>query len=152
MAEVNENRPPLPPSPARRGWAIAAIFAVVFAGAATWFWTLRGDESAQANANGVRSTLHLDTFVLNLADAEQRSYLRIGIDLGLSHEMRRSETLPIAELRDTILTVLAQSRADDLLTANGKSQLKDDLLHALQQRAPELGIQEVYFTEFLIQR
>ena len=48
--------------------------------------------------------------------------------------------------------VLAQSRVDELLTAKGKTKLKEDLLHALQERIPALEVEEVYFTEFLIQR
>lgn len=108
-----------------------------------------GGSGAEGRVNG---TLHLETFVLNLGDLEQRSYLRVGIDLGLSHEIARGENAPVGEVRDTILGVLAQSRVDDLLTAKGKLKLKDDLLHALQERIPRLGVEEVYFTEFLIQR
>jgi flagellar basal body-associated protein FliL len=59
---------------------------------------------------------------------------------------------PVAEVRDTILGVLAQARVDELLTAEGKAKLKEDLLHALQERLPGLAVEEVYFTEFLIQR
>ena len=55
-------------------------------------------------------------------------------------------------MRDTILGVLAEAKVDDLMTAPGKTQLKENLLHALQARVPELGVEEVYFTEFLIQR
>jgi flagellar basal body-associated protein FliL len=114
----------------------------------------RSSDSAQASdAATVRSTMHLETFVLNLADAEQRSYLRIGIDLGLNQAAKQSEaSAPVAEIRDTILTVLSQAKLDDLLTAPGKAKLKTDLLHALQERMPQLGVEEVYFTEFLIQR
>ena len=97
-------------------------------------------------------TLHLETFVLNLADPQQRSYLRVGIDLGLSHEIGRGENAPVAEVRDTILGVLAQCRVEDLQIAAGKTKLKEDLLRALQARLPGLGVEEVYFTEFLIQR
>ena len=96
--------------------------------------------------------MHLETFVMNLADTDQRSYLRVGIDLGLHNEPKRSEALPVAKVRDTILGVLAVAKVDDLLTSAGKNQLKQDVLHALQTRIPELGVEEVYFTEFLIQR
>ena len=58
----------------------------------------------------------------------------------------------VAEVRDTILSVLSEARVDDLLTAKGKAKLKQDLLQALQQRVPELAVEDVYFTEFLIQR
>ncbi len=58
----------------------------------------------------------------------------------------------MAEVRDTILTVLSQAKLGDLMSAAGKAKLKQDLLHALQERLPRLGVDEVYFTEFLIQR
>jgi len=119
-----------------------------------WFWTSHGSELAQAHSpNPAQSTLHLETFVLNLADANQRAYLRVGIDLGLNQEAKRAEeTVPVAEVRDTILSVLGDARVDNLMTSAGKAKLKQDLLRALRERVPELGVEEVYFTEFLIQR
>jgi flagellar basal body-associated protein FliL len=124
------------------------------AGLGFWFWNSNQKiRSAEASRDAtVQSTLHLETFVLNLADTDQKSYLRVGIDLGLSREIQRDENPPIAQVRDTILAVLSEARADDLMTAAGKSKLKQDLLQALRERAPQLDVQEVYFTEFLIQR
>ena len=103
----------------------------------------------------MKGTLHLETFVLNLADPDQRSYLRVGIDLGLGREIGKAnvrDALPVAEVRDTILGVLSRCRVDEVLTEAGKTKLKADLLHALQERMPGLEVEEVYFTEFLIQR
>jgi len=121
-------------------------------------WMLRGrvqSEAAVTPANQVKSVLHLETFVLNLADPNERAYLRVGIDLGLTTEFQaneRSPNPPVALLRDTILGVLSLAKPQDLTTPQGKSKLKDDLLRALRERAPALGVQEVYFTEFLVQR
>jgi flagellar basal body-associated protein FliL len=134
-----------------RGLAVV-IPVLILAGVGIWYWANRGAEAAN-EAPRVRSTLHLETFVLNLADTDQRSYLRVGIDLGLTQEAKHGEELaPMAEVRDTILTVLAEAKLNDLMTAVGKTKLKQDLLHALQERVPRLGVDEVYFTEFLIQR
>lgn len=121
---------------------------------ALWYWIGRGSEPAQAGADvPVHSTLHLETFVLNLADADQRAYLRVGIDLGLNQDAKTvAERVPVAQVRDTILGVLGDARVQDLLTSGGKAKLKQDILHALQERVPLLGAEEVYFTEFLIQR
>jgi flagellar basal body-associated protein FliL len=135
-----------------RGLGVAVLL-LVLAGVGIWFWTSRGAEPAPEQATKVRSTLHLETFVLNLADTDQRSYLRVGVDLGLNREAKHGEELaPVAEVRDTILGVLAEAKVDELMTAAGKSKLKENLLHALQQRVPQMGVGEVYFTEFLIQR
>jgi flagellar basal body-associated protein FliL len=119
-----------------------------------WFWSTRGTQpgNSAGEASQVKSTLHLESFVLNLADPGQRSYLRVGIDLGLSRQMGKGENAPLGPVRDTILSALGQSQADDLVTAKGKAKLKENLLHALQERVPGLGVEEVYFTEFLIQR
>jgi flagellar protein FliL len=119
-----------------------------------WFSIHRdGEAAAQASdATRIVSTLHLDTFVLNLADADQRSYLRVGIDLGLNRELKREEPTPIAQVRDAILSVLAEGKVDELMTPAGKTKLKENLLRALKEHVPQLGVEEVYFTEFLIQR
>jgi flagellar basal body-associated protein FliL len=142
------------PAAKKRGKFGFVVVVLLLAGAGVWFFIFRKDPSAaEAGAQPqVRSTLHLDTFVLNLSDPDQRSYLRVGIDLGLNREEKRGEVAPIAEVRDTILGVLAQGKVDELLTATGKTKLKQELLAALQQRLPQLGVEEVYFTEFLIQR
>jgi len=121
-------------------------------------WMLRGrvqTEAAATHTSQVKSVLHLETFVLNLADPDERAYLRVGIDLGLTTDLQaneRSGNPPIALLRDTILGVLALAKPQDLVTPQGKTRLKDDLLRALRERAPALGVEEVYFTEFLVQR
>lgn len=141
------------PPARKRGWLFLIFPIVILAGAGLWLRVAHGSEAASAGDEKVRSTVHLDTFVLNLADTDQRSYLRVGIDLGLNHETKHGEEpVPVAEVRDTILGALGGAKVDDLLTAPGKAKLKEDLLHALQQRMPEIGVEEIYFTEFLIQR
>jgi flagellar protein FliL len=130
------------------------VFLVAAAVVGVWFWSTRAGElsARESGASRIKATLHLETFVLNLADSDQRSYLRVGIDLGLSKEIKHGEEPPLAPVRDTILSVLTLAKGDELLTAKGKDALKADLLHALRERLPELGVEEVYFTEFLIQR
>jgi flagellar basal body-associated protein FliL len=126
---------------------------VGLAGLGIWFWISHEPEAVRATDDAVRSTLHLETFVLNLADINQRAYLRVGIDLGLNQDAKRAaEQVPMAEVRDTILNVLSDGKVDDLMTSGGKAKLKQEILHALQERVPRLGATEVYFTEFLVQR
>ena len=102
----------------------------------------------------VKAVLHLETFTVNMNDPEQKTYLRIGIDLGLG-KAAKSEgkgPAPTALVRDTILSILMAAKPDEVTTGEGKAQLKQRLLEALQQRAPELEVSEIYFTEFLMQR
>jgi flagellar basal body-associated protein FliL len=118
-----------------------AVLLPLLAGLAIGLWFLlrssSGESTAQAGPEThVQSTLHLDSFVLNLADADQRSYLRVGIDLGLNHELKRDEPVPVAQVRDAILAVLAEGKVDELMTPAGKTKLKENLLRTLKERVP----------------
>lgn len=143
-----------------RFWLFAAVgfllLALVVAGIA---WIVRGpsgvNDGASPETPNVRSTLHLDTFVINLADPEEKAYLRVGIDLGLSGELKAKSGQggpPVAQARDAILTVLSVYKPDELLTPAGKAKLKSEIVQRLQQQVPELGVREPYFTDFLVQR
>ncbi len=121
-----------------------------------WFWhrteTAQATEAEAANSE-VKSLLHLDSFVTNLNSTSGNGYLRVGIDLGLGMELKDSpaQATNISRVRDIILGVLATRSVEELLTPEGKTKLKDDLLNAIRERSPEIHCREVYFTEFLVQ-
>lgn len=136
-----------------RRWATLLALAVVLLAVGAWLLSQqRSGDGSSGDGSQVKSSVHLETFVVNLSDHDQRSYLRVGIDLGLGRQLGKGESAPLALVRDTILGVLAQCRTDELLTPQGKAKLKQDLLRALQEKAPALEVQEIYFNEFLIQR
>jgi flagellar protein FliL len=113
------------------------------------------DAGKDSHASQIKGVLHLDSFVVNLADTEENRFLRVGIDLGLGIPLSGKEGeggVPIARIRDCILVVLSTWRSDALLAPEGKQKLKDELLLALQDRVPELGVKEIYLTDFLVQR
>jgi flagellar FliL protein len=116
------------------------------------------DTGENSHAEQVKAVMHLESFVVNLADPEDNRFLRIGIDLGLENPPSAKEGkgeeggVPTARIRDCILAVLSTWHSDALLAPEGKQKLKDELVHALRARAPELGVKEVYFTDFLVQR
>jgi flagellar FliL protein len=111
-----------------------------------------------SRAPEVKAVLHLESFVVNLADPEENRFLRVGVDLGLENPLPAKEgkggegEVPTARVRDSILSVLSTWRSDDLLAAEGKQKLKEALVRELRKRVPELGVKEVYFTDFLVQR
>jgi flagellar basal body-associated protein FliL len=56
-------------------------------------------------------------------------------------------------MKDAIIRILSSKKADDLLTAEGKERLKDELLEGINEA---VGLEEppvvgVFFTEFIIQ-
>ena len=111
--------------------------------------------SAAAPTPEVNSVLALDSFVVNLQDPSGNGYLRVSMSLGLSvppKEDDKDKSAPyLPRLRDTILGVLGTRTVEELLTPDGKTKLKDDLLKGINASVPELQCKEVYFTEFLVQ-
>lgn len=152
-----------PQKSSRRIFLVLGLAIVVLAGIGGFLFLRRAkaatphteEDSAPAPAPvEVKAVLHLETFTVNMNDPEQKTYLRIGIDLGLSSAPKGEgkAPAPTALARDTILDILMAAKPEEVTSAEGKKQLKQHLLEALQQRAPELGVSEVYFTEFLMQR
>ncbi len=144
-------------TPKPKGKALKfVLLLLIVGGIAAGGWTIvraRAGKTQAPPEDKVVSVLHLDNFVVNLADTDSRSFLRIGIDLGLTHVVAgEKEAVPIAVVRDTIFSVLSVWKSEDLLTIEGKNKLKETLVQTLKDRAPELGVREVYFTEFLVQR
>jgi len=128
-------------------------------GAAWYIHSTRVQASdAPDNPNALPvGVIHLDSFIVNLADQAQITYLRVSIDLGVDKvpdvAKEGSQTgIPIASIRDAIISVLATRHSEELLTPEGKEKLKQDLIATLNQRVPELGVRDIYFTDFLVQR
>lgn len=132
-----------------------AVLAVIAVGA-FWFASKRHDAAADPAINSVKSVIHLDSFVVNLADPDQGAFLKIGIDLGVSTSLdgrsgdKSTPVLP--QIRDVILSVLTTWQSSGLLAADGKAKLKEQILNSLHQKVLAVPVKEIYFTEFLVQR
>jgi flagellar FliL protein len=114
------------------------------------------DHGRGSHAPQIKAVMHLEPFVVNLADAEENRFLRVGIDLGLESPLSakggKEGEVPTARIRDCILAVLSTWHSEALQAPDGKQKLKDELVRALRARVPELGLREIYFTDFLVQR
>ncbi len=135
---------------------MGAVALTVVGAAAAWFLLRPHRTEAKPEPTRITSVLPLEPFVVNLADEEPKVFLRVGIELGLAGAEKKAKEgkveEPTALVRDSILGVLMSKRSDDLVTADGKQKLKEELLRVLNNRAPELRVHEVYYTEFLLQR
>ncbi|HME12766.1 MAG TPA: flagellar basal body-associated FliL family protein [Candidatus Acidoferrum sp.] len=138
-----------------------AVLAVVGGGASAWFvmQRTRSAEAPRAESGMVpKYIVHLEGFTVNLADTEETHFLRVTMDLGIDRlpdgvqKDRAAAGMPVARIRDAVLSVLTVAHAVPLLTPEGKLQLKKSILDSLQRNVPELDVRDVYFTEFLVQR
>ena len=112
--------------------------------------------TVNADAPKPLAIVHLEPFVVNLADQNEKAYLRVGMDLGAEAVTKdrkseaREDSVPV--MRDAIISVLSTRHSADLFTAEGKQQLKADLLKELNARGAAGSVREIYFNEFLVQR
>ncbi len=99
----------------------------------------------------------IDPFVVNLADAGSRRYLRTSMKLELrkaaESEPLLTERMP--QVRDAILVLLSGKMSDQLLTSEGKTALRTELItllnKVLKKKKLKKPVKNLYFTEFLIQ-
>jgi flagellar FliL protein len=105
--------------------------------------------------------LVLDPLLVNLADQEESTYLRLSITLQVEDALEKKDAKAasdkggddaIAAVRDTALAVLGRQTANSLLAPSGKEDLKVELLKALNEHDPELKVKKILFTDFLVQR
>lgn len=104
-----------------------------------------------------QKVLHLDQFVVNLADPTSDAFLRVGIDIGVQSDSpaitaNGPDPAVVGLVRDTILKIITTRTSGDLLTPEGKDALKAMILAAIQKRDPSMGATAIYFTDFLVQR
>jgi len=128
----------------------------------TYFPPRAANSADQQKVSSARTVLPLESFTVNLADQEEGRFLRATLSLGVDGKLppltkadskeAEAGAVSMATIRDSILTVLAQCKSDELLTPGGKLKLKADLVNALNRDVPALQTREVYFTEFLVQR
>ncbi len=138
------------------------VLAILGGGGSAWFVLQHGRQieaaPLSASSSAPKYLLHLEGFTVNLADPEETHFLRVTVDLGVDHlppgttEDKSTAAIPVGRVRDAMLSVLTSCKADALLSTEGKALLKKRLVDVLQSQVPELGVREVYFTEFLVQR
>ncbi len=121
---------------------------------------------AEVVASATTHVLVLEPLLVNLADADGSSYLRISLMLRVVDAPDKKAAAPkeekgkdekgmneaVAPVRDTLLAVLGRQTSNGLLAADGKERLKTAMKVALAERNPDLKVADVYFTDFLVQR
>ncbi len=91
-------------------------------------------------------------FTVNLADVDQRRYLRATVQLGFDEKKLQKEMQKkVPEIRDLIIDVFRSKTVSEINTPEGTDKLRRELKMELNARLDSGEIREVYFTEFIIQ-
>ncbi|MEA3523186.1 MAG: flagellar basal body-associated protein FliL [Campylobacterota bacterium] len=94
----------------------------------------------------------LDTFTVNLLSESGRRYLKVQMNLELSGEELGAELdTRKAVIRDIIIRLLSSKSLEEISTSKGKEKLKDQIVDQLNMRLSDGQVNNVYFTEFVVQ-
>ena len=111
-----------------------------------------GEANALAN---VKSVIGLDAFLVNLADTESPRFVKVTFRLGLDRpklgEEYAKDPVILAATRDRIISLLSTKKAEELLTLEGKEQLRTEIRQRLSGVYPEGKVVEVYIIDFVVQ-
>jgi len=102
----------------------------------------------------VKNIIELQPFIINLADTEQARYLRLTVSLGVGGEKDAGEKpnpLFITRIRNALLAVLQNKKSDEVLSVEGKSKLRKELLSAAQAASEDPEVSAIYITDFIVQ-
>lgn len=104
----------------------------------------------------VKHIIELTPFVVNLADQDEARYLRLSLSLGVGGEEGEAESekpdpLFTTRVRNAMLAVLTSRTSAEVLTSDGKTQLRRDLLRAARAASKEPKVEAIYITEFIVQ-
>lgn len=125
-------------------------------GAAAWFFTQSGEPAGEAKQEAPKPPVYLplDTFTVNLQDDAQ--YMQIDITLQVADQAEADAIkLHMPRVRSRLLALLSSKYADNLVTAEDKQKLAQEIRAQVKQPFDPKGkpqqVDDVLFTSFVIQ-
>jgi flagellar FliL protein len=130
------------------------------------FWGFKyykGSKPAEAPKPGkeetkkseMKSTLHLEPFLVNLADKDSVRFVKVTFQLGLADEALgeelSKEPVVLAAARDAIISLLSSKTAEEILSPEGKNKLREEVRNRVNAILHKGKIGEVYITDFVVQ-
>ena len=115
------------------------------------------EEGGEAGAHGAKEKgpgpiLALETFIANLADEGGSRYLKATFQVEfLGAVVPPDVNARLPQIRDLLLTLLSSKTFDDVRTAEGKQQLREEIIARINQVLDRDAVKAVYFTEFIVQ-
>ena len=113
-----------------------------------------GKEGASAGKEGAAAATNvysLEPFIVNIYDGQELRYLKVKVELEMANAVKGDLDARLAPMRDTILVLLSSKTLQDLRDLQGKNQLKEEILVAINKTITPARIAKVYFTDFVVQ-
>jgi flagellar FliL protein len=104
------------------------------------------------NDKEVKHVIELQPFIVNLADQEGSYYLRMTVSIGVGESKEeKPDPLFTTRVRNAILAVLTTKTSEDVLTPEGKTALRRELLKVARKAVAEPEVHAIYITDLIVQ-
>ncbi len=164
MAEEEKQEDVQEEKPEKKGglgkFLIILIVVVIVVAAGTYFvvtkFIIKPPPGTPTPSVTIGPTFDLEPFVVNLADTDRKRYLKVVMQLELENDKKVAKKLEkelqdkLPVIRDAIITLLSSKKSEDIVTPQGKINLKKQIIDTLNSKLVSGKIVNVYFTEFVI--
>ena len=107
-----------------------------------------GEEAAVEGES--KAVLPLETFIVNLQI--KGSFLKTTIQLEFNEpEVPKTAEADVPKIRDVIIKIMSSKSSSEILSAEGKETLREELKQGINKTLGSEDISQIYFTEFIIQ-
>lgn len=94
----------------------------------------------------------LEPFIVNIYDGQELRYLKVKVEMEMASPAVKTDIdSRLAPIRDAILVLLSSKTMQDVQDVQGKNQMKEEILAAVNKHIPPGKIAKIYFTDFVVQ-
>ncbi len=92
-----------------------------------------------------------EEIVVNLADPLKQKYIRLNFTLVLDTEKTQLEVEKRkAQIRDIVINICRTKTSEELREKEGNSNLRNEILSAINAILPEGKVLDIFFTDFIV--
>jgi len=102
----------------------------------------------------VKDVIVLEPFLVNLADMDDIRFLRATFQLGMAEILKAEldkNSKEMAAIRDSIISLLTAKASDEIMTTEGKENLREEIRVLVNERYTQNRVAEVFIVDFVIQ-
>jgi len=111
----------------------------------------KGEGKGEGKA-GAGTIYPLEPFIVNIYDGQEIRYLKLKVEFEMANiEVKGELDGKVAPLRDAILILLTTKTMQEIQDLQGKNQLREQILGAVNKIIPPGKVTKVYFTDFVVQ-
>ncbi|SRR3989338_2754503 len=105
-----------------------------------------------ATATALGPMFPLESFIVNLSEPGGKRFIKVTMEMELgSKELEEEFKNRLPQFKDYIITVLSSKTMDEVITAEGKFKLKEEIMARINQSLKTGVVKNVFFTEFVVQ-